>query len=116
MDAGALAAGGVVLLAMVAMSVWGARALPPGARVPVHHGIGGYGNWQPKVFALITYPVAGALVFALIAGVVAPGGTSSGKSAPVLLAPVVLLIVAASQYGALRAAIRANANGQDPAG
>jgi hypothetical protein len=114
MDAGALAAGGIVLLAMVAMSVWGARTLPPGARVPVHHGIGGYGNWQPKVFALVTYPVAGALVFAIIAGVVSPGGNSSGKTAPAVLAPVVLLVIAASQYGALRAVIRAN--GQDSVG
>jgi hypothetical protein len=36
------------------------------ARVPLHRGPAGFGNWQPKALALITYPVGGAIVFAIV--------------------------------------------------
>jgi hypothetical protein len=39
---GPIIAASVVALAMVGTSVWGAVTLPPGARVPVHRGLGGY--------------------------------------------------------------------------
>lgn len=108
MNVAALAVGAIVLLAMIAMSVWETVTLPPGAQVPVHHGIGGYGNWQPKVFALITYPVVGALILTIVI-VASQSARSSGKTAPAVIAPVVLLVIAAGQYGAIRAAIRARA-------
>jgi len=102
---GPIIASGVVVLAMVGISLWGARALPPGARVPLHHGIGGYGNWQPKAFALISYPVIGAV----LCGV----AFSARSSAPAtdIIFPVVLLIMAFSEYRAIVVAIRQSGRG-----
>ena len=70
-----LVVGALVLLAMVGISVYGWVTLPPDARVPVHRGPGGWGNWQPKAWALITYPVGGAVVFAIVLT-----ATTRGKS------------------------------------
>jgi hypothetical protein len=38
----------LLLLGMVGVSLYGASALPPGARVPIHFGPGAYNNWVPK--------------------------------------------------------------------
>jgi hypothetical protein len=97
---GPIIAAGVVALAMVGISVWGAVTLPPGARVPVHHGLGGYNNWQPKTLALITYPVIGVVVCGILFA------SHSSAKPTTIIAPIVLLIAACSQYGAIRAAIR----------
>lgn len=105
MDMGLVIAGAIIVLAMAGISLYGARVLPPGSLVPLHHGIGGYNNWQPKVLALIVYPVLGAVVYTIL--LVATGGaSSSGKSTPAVIAPIVMVIVVISQYGAIRAAIR----------
>ena len=94
--------GVLVLLAMVGISVYGWRKLPPDARVPVHRGPGGWGNWQPKARALITYPVGGAVVFAVVLT-----ATSSAKSSALeLIAPLALLVIFFTQYFAVMAAIR----------
>jgi hypothetical protein len=97
-----LVVGVLVLLAMVGISVYGWRKLPPDARVPVHRGPGGWGNWQPKARALITYPVGGAVVFAVVLT-----ATSSAKSSALeLIAPLALLVIFFTQYFAVMAAIR----------
>jgi hypothetical protein len=101
--------GGIVLLAMVGISVYAWVTLPPGAQVPLHFGIGGYRNWQPKTIALITYPVIGAVVFAVVLGTTS-SANSSGKTAPTVIAPLLILIIAVTQYFAVRAAIN---NGRD---
>ena len=102
--------GVLVLLAMVGISVYGWRKLPPDARVPVHRGPGGWGNGQPKARALITYPVGGAVVFAVV--LTATSGAKSGKAAFGLIAPLALLVIIFTQYFAVMAAIR-NAGRKD---
>jgi hypothetical protein len=98
----ALVVGVLVLLAMVGISVYGWRKLPPDARVPVHRGPGGWGNWQPRARGLITYPVGGAVVFAVVLT-----ATSSAKSSALeLIAPLALLVIFFTQYFAVMAAIR----------
>jgi hypothetical protein len=98
---GPIIAAGVVALAMVGISAWGAVTLPPGALVPMHHGIGGFNNWQPKAIALIAYPVIGLLVCGVIYA-----SQSSGKPAATIIAPIALLLMAFTQYRAIVAAIR----------
>jgi len=105
MDIGLLAGSGIVVLALVAISIYGARTLPPGSMVPVHHGIGGWNNWQPKKLALIIWPATGVLVFGILIAA-SSSASSSGKTTPAVIAPIVLLVIAFSYYGAIRAAIR----------
>ena len=97
--------GGVlVLLAMVGISVYGWRTLPPDARVPLHRGPGGFGNWQPKALALITYPVGGAVVFAIVLTATTHG--KSGKTPLEAIAPLAILVIFFTQYFAVMAAVR----------
>ena len=110
MSISTVVAGVVVLLAMVGISAYGWVTLPAGARVPLHRGPGGFGNWQPKALALIAYPVGGAVVFAIV--VTATSSAESGKTASGIIAPLVLLVVAVTQYFAVRAAI-SNAGSND---
>jgi hypothetical protein len=104
MSIGTVVAGVVVLLAMVGISIYGWVTLPTDARIPVHRGPGGWGNWQPKARALITYPVGGAVVFAVV--LTATSGAKSGKAAFGLIAPLALLVICVTQYFAVMAAIR----------
>jgi hypothetical protein len=105
MNLGLVIFAGIAELVLVAISVYGAVTLPPGSRVPLHHGFGGWNNWQPKTLALIAWPAIGVVVFALL--LTATHGVSSGaKSTPAFVAPIVLLVVAVSYYNAIRAARR----------
>jgi hypothetical protein len=104
MNVGVVAGGVVVLLAIAGISVYGWVTLPPGARVPMHYGPGGYRNWQPKTIALISYPVIGAFVFAVVLGATSKAA-SSGNATPEVIAPLIILIIAITQYFAVRAAI-----------
>ena len=100
----AVVIGVAVLLSMVGISVYGWVKLPPGARVPLHRGPGGYGNWQPKALALIAYPVVGAVVFAIILAKTwseIPENAAFG-----LIAPLAILAIFFTQYFAVMAAIR----------
>jgi len=99
-----LVVGVLVLLAMVGISVYGWRTLPPDARVPLHRGPAGFGNWQPKALALITYPVGGAVVFAIVLTATTSG--KSGKTPLEVIAPLAILAIFFAQYFAVMAAIR----------
>jgi hypothetical protein len=99
-----LVTGVVILLATVGISVYGWRTLPPDARVPLHRGPGGFGNWQPKARALITYPVGGAVVFAIVLTATTSG--NSGKTPLEVIAPLAVLAIFFAQYFAVMAAIR----------
>ena len=96
--------GVVILLAMVGISLYGWRTLPPDARMPLHRGPGGYGNCQPKARALITYPVGGAVVFAIVLTATTSG--KSGKTPLEVIAPLAILAIFFAQYFAVMAAIR----------
>ena len=104
MSIGTVVAGVVVLLAMVGISIYGWVTLPTDARIPVHRGPGGWGNWQPKARALITYPVGGAVVFGIV--LTATSRAKSGSTALELIAPLALLVIFFTQYFAVMAAIR----------
>ena len=55
---------GLLLGAMIGISWYGARTLPPDARIPLHFGIGTYNNFASKTTGLIIWPVGGVVVFA----------------------------------------------------
>jgi hypothetical protein len=96
----ALSIGGVLVLAMIGISTWGWRALPPDVRIPVHSGIGGYNNFRSKTTGLITWPVGGAVIYGINWGIAGRGGTA------VDILPILLAVVVGAQVGAIRVALR----------
>jgi hypothetical protein len=94
---------GLLVGVLVGISWYGARTLPPDARIPLHLGPGGYGSFTSRNTALIVYPVTGAGLFALLAGVsqgvIKPNHGSPGGA--VIILPIVLAVVAATQWGAI---------------
>ena len=98
----ALAIGGAELLAMILLSVYGARKLPPDARVPLHWG-GRRGNFQSKQTGLAAYPVIGAGIFVVLAviGVTVHPHGRTAAFAPVLFVPIVLCVILLTQVSAL---------------
>jgi hypothetical protein len=100
----------VLVLGIVAVSVYGGTHLPAGARMPTHLGPGGYGNWQPKTFALVTYPLVGIGIFVFLA-VTARSHKQGGNSGLPIGLTVALAVILASQIGALRAAL--NTSGRE---
>ncbi len=103
MDAGSVIAGSVLLVAMIAVAGYAAVTLPADAQVPVHYGIGGYNNWQPKRVAVALWAGVAVLLYVLILVTAAAAGAHGTLAAAVIL-PVAQLIVIANQLGAIRAA------------
>jgi hypothetical protein len=105
-----LVIGGVALAAMIVIAAYGWITLPRDARVPIHHGLGSYGNFVSKTTGLIAWPAAGALLYALFGAIsvleIKPG--HPGPTAPRIILPVVLVLVAAFEWGAIAAARRNN--------
>lgn len=100
MTAAGLSIGGALVLAMIGVSAWAWRMLPPDVRIPVHLGVGGYGNFSSKTRGLITWPVAGAVIYGVEWGIAAMA------RGPLIGVPIVLAVVLAAQTGAIRAALR----------
>jgi hypothetical protein len=98
----ALVTGGVILLAMFGVSWYGWVTLPADARVPVHFGAG-FNNFVPKRVGLILHPAAGVLVFVLTI-VATRHPTHGSRSAPDFILPIVMLVVLAVQFGAIKVA------------
>ena len=100
--------GAFLLLVMVCISVYGAITLPSEARIPLHYGIGSYGNFASKTVGLIMWPVAGAVIYGIFVGVsehaIKPNHGGSGPAPLIML--VVLILVAALEYGAISLAAR----------
>jgi hypothetical protein len=94
----------LLLIGIVAVSLYGATHLPAGARMPTHLGLGGYGNWQPKTFALVTYPSVATGIFVYLA-VTAKSHQQSGNSGLPIGLTVALAVILAGQIAALRAAL-----------
>jgi len=101
-----LAAGGLLVLAMIAVSARGWRTLPSDARVPIQRGLRGHRNYLSKTAGLVTWPASGIVVYALYCGVFAEDLATHyrGTEMPLLLLPVVLAVLVGGQLGALRAA------------
>jgi 4-amino-4-deoxy-L-arabinose transferase-like glycosyltransferase len=102
----ALVIGGVVLLAMVCVSWYGAVTLPSDARVPIHFGVS-YNNFVSKRIGLVMHPAAGAVVF-VISAVVIQGHSANGasKAPPYVIFPILMCVLLAVQLGAIRVARR----------
>jgi hypothetical protein len=105
MAAAGLTAGGLLVLAMIVVSVRGWLTLPPDARVPVRHGLRGYGQYLSKTAGLVTWPAAGIVIYGLYAGVFAEDLATHYRGTGVLLfLPAVLVVLITVQMGAIRAA------------
>jgi hypothetical protein len=99
-----LAIGGAIVLAMVGVSWYGWVTLPSDARVPTHFGPVSYNNFRPKRFALVIYPVVGAVCFVVLAFVGRGGAAHHGPSYVIL--PIIMLVILTTEAGAIRAARR----------
>jgi hypothetical protein len=101
-----LAVGGLLVVAMIGLSVYGARTLPPGVRIPIHYGLGSFNNFASRTVGLTMWPAAGAVVYGVFAGIQAgaikPNHGGSGSAAVIL--PIVLVVMLGAQVGAFRAA------------
>jgi hypothetical protein len=106
---------GLFLAAMIGISLYGARTLPPDARIPLHYGIGSYNNFASKTTGLVVWPAGGAVIFAILAAVTShasrPGHPHGSGNTPLIILPIVLAVVAASQWGAIRLAKNNTASG-----
>jgi hypothetical protein len=103
----ALIIGGVILLAMICVSGYGAVTLPSDARVPIHFGVS-YNNFVPKRVGLVVHPAAGAVVL-LLSAFVRHGHGANGASShalPPVVAVIIMCVLLAFQVGAIMVARR----------
>lgn len=99
--------GGVLLLAIVAASGWGAVVLPAGARIAVHYGSENHQFLVSKRAGLLIWPVLGVLLYGALGGI-ARSGLAAGwvPGFRDVLVPAVMVVVLAFQAGALITARR----------
>ncbi len=100
---------GLLVGAMIGISWYGARTLPPDARIPLHFGIGTYNNFASKTTGLIIWPVGGVVIFALLAAVSAgaiKGNHGGSPGAVLIILPIVLAVTVVAQWGAISLARR----------
>jgi hypothetical protein len=104
-----LVIGALIVVAMIGVALYGALTLPSDARVPVHHGIGGYNNFVSKTVGLIVWPAMGALIYGLFVAVsedvIKPNHSGRG-SAPLIIILVALAAACGFEWGAISAARR----------
>jgi len=91
--------GGMLLLAIVAASGWGAVVLPADARIAVHYGSENHQYLVSKRAGLLIWPALGGIVASSLAAGWVPGVRD-------VLVPAVLVVVLAFQAGALITARR----------
>jgi hypothetical protein len=98
---------GVLLAVMIGISWYGADTLPPDARIPIHYGLGAYNNFVSKTTGLIVWPAVGALAVAVVAAISAhaikPNNSGAGL-VPHIILPILLLVIAGAQWGAISVA------------
>lgn len=102
-----LVIGGVILLAMICVSWYGAVTLPSDARVPIHFGVS-YNNFVSKRVGLVMHPAAGALVL-LLSALVSHGNSAHrplSKLLPHVLPVTIMCVLLAVQVGAIMVARR----------
>jgi hypothetical protein len=103
MNLTALIIGGALELAIICVSLYGATALPAGARVPIHFGPGGYNQWLPKNAGLALWPALGAVVFVIIV-VATDNHQTHGGTGPAVGLSIALGVMLVTQIGALTVA------------
>jgi hypothetical protein len=94
-----LVIGGVIVLAMAGVSLYGWITLPADARVPIHFGTG-YNNFVAKGFGLLVHPAAAALVYVIFVVATHP----AAKKPPVFVIPIIMCVLLVVQVGAIRVA------------
>jgi len=99
---------GVLLLAIIGVSLYGAATLPPGAAVPVHFGPGGYNRWLPKKTGLAIWPGLAAVVYLIV---IATAGDKGTHGSPATGLTIALVVVMATQIGALAVAFNRSRRG-----
>ena len=102
-----LVIGGVVLLAMICVSWYGAVTLPSDARVPIHFGVS-YNNFVSKRTGLVMHPAAAAAVYLLsvFASHGNPAHGAPSRALPHVLPVIIMCTLLAVQVGAIRVARR----------
>ena len=100
---------GLLVVAMIGISCYGAITLPSDARIPLHYGLGSYNNFASRNVGLIVWPAGGILIFGLLTAVsvhaIKPNHPGGGGAALIIM-PIVLVIVAGFQWGAISLARR----------
>jgi hypothetical protein len=110
---------GLLVVCMIGISVYGARVLPDDARIPLHYGLGSYGNFAPKAVGLIMWPAIGVVVYVIFIAIqehaIKPNHPSGST---VYILPIVMAVMVAAHVGAIRAAVGSTRGGlgQAPAG
>jgi hypothetical protein len=102
MSPAGLVIGGVLLLVIVGVSLYGAVTLPPGAQVPVHFARGGYNRWLPKKAGLAIWPGIGAVAYGII---LVTGHDKGIHGSPDVGLTIALGVILATQIGALVVAL-----------
>jgi hypothetical protein len=102
MSPAVLIIGGVMLLAIIGVSVYGALTLPPGAQVPVHFGPAGYNRWLPKKTGLALWPALSVVVYVIV---VATAHSKAIHGSPAVGLIVALGVILVTEIGALTAAL-----------
>jgi len=102
--------GGVLLLAMIAASAYGAVSLAPDARIPIHFGSAEHWYLASKRAGLVIWPVVGALSYGILGGFSASRVASSWvPGVRDVLMPAVMCVALGFQAGALVVARRGSA-------
>jgi hypothetical protein len=86
------------MVGMLALCLWGAGSIPKNAKIPLHLGFRGYGQYVSKTVGLIVWGILAVTFFAI--GVLVP--TRGEESIVILAALPVLLVV--QLFAFLRAA------------
>ncbi len=103
---------GVLLVAIVGLSVYGAVTLPAGAQLPMRYRLGGYTNWMPKSAVLLAWPALGVAVFVVMLTAGRSQHAGGGRGLPLSAGlTVVLALMLVNHVGAVRAAL--NRGGRD---
>lgn len=105
MSVALLAIDSVLLLGMIGVSLYGASALPPGAKMPMHFGPGAYNNWVPKGVGLVQWPLGGGVIYVILV-LNARGQQANGGSGLPAGLTIALFVILVTQVGALKVALR----------
>ena len=112
----ALAVGGVEMVAIILLSVYGAMRLPPQAHVPLPWA-DRWGSFSAKRAGLVAYPAIGAFFFVLLAAIgLALSTNSKSAFSPGIFLPIVLCVILLIQVRAIDQARRAEAEAGTEAG
>ena len=110
-----LVVSGVLLLAMIAASIWAAVALPASARIALHFGSAEHCYLVPKRAGLVIWPAAGVLVSGVLGGIAASSLAADWvPGVRDVLMPAVMCVVLGFQVGAL--VLAAQDQGSAPGG